>query len=87
MTLLISLAQVVSTNGLATMSFPGDAIDRVEEPVAVGEHHDLARLPVDGELSKHGHLRRIPVVDVVRRELVVPLQLAGVGIERDDRRR
>jgi hypothetical protein len=52
--------------------FAGDAIDGVEEAVAVGEHHDLARLAVDRQLAEHRHLRRIPVVHVVRRELIVP---------------
>ena len=66
--------------------FAGDAIDRVEEAVAVGEHHDLARLSADRQLAEHRHLRRIPVVHVVRRELVVPAPLAGVGVERDERR-
>ena len=64
----------------------GDAIDRVEEAVAVREHHDLARLAVDRQIAEHRHLRRVPVVDVVRGELVVPLQLAGVRVERDERR-
>ena len=63
----------------------GDAIDRVEEPVPVREHHHLAVLAVDRQLAQDRHLRRVPVVHVVRRELVVPLQLAGVGIERHDR--
>ena len=39
-------------------------------------------LPLD--VGQHRHLRRVVVELVVRRELVVPLQLAGVGVERDD---
>ena len=65
---------------------PVRAIEHVEEAVAVGKQHRLPRLAVDGEVGQHGHLRRIPVVDVVRRELKMPLDLAGVGIERDHRR-
>jgi hypothetical protein len=34
--------------------------------------------------GEHRHLRGVVVELVVRRELVVPLQLAGVGVERDD---
>ena len=45
----------------------------------------LARLPAPHAIDQHHVLARIPVVAVVRRELVVPLALAGVGIERDDR--
>ena len=34
---------------------------------------------------EHWHLCRIPVVQIVRRELIVPAQLAGVGVERHER--
>src|SRR5690348_4342051 len=37
-----------------------------------------------GSIDKNERLGGIPIVKVVRRELVVPLQLAGLGIERDN---
>ena len=61
------------------------AVEGVEEAVAVGEEQRLPRHAVDGHVGQHRHLRRVPVVHVVRRELVVPLEHAGVGVERDDR--
>ena len=36
----------------------------------------------DGEVAQHGHLRRVPVMNVMRGELVIPLKRASVGIER-----
>ena len=81
----ISFAHVVITNGLATISFAVGAIERVVEAVAIGEHHDLAGLAANRQVREDRHFGRIPVVHVVRRELVMPFQLAGVGIERDER--
>ena len=79
----ISFAQFEpSMNGLPTSSLPGLAVERVEEPVPVGDHHDLADAAGDRQIRLHRHMRRVPVVDVVRRELVVPAQPAGVGVER-----
>ena len=71
----ISFAHVVVDERLGDDHLAGDAIERVEEPVAVGEHHDLARLAVDRQVGEHRHLGRVPVVHVVRRELVVPRSL------------
>ena len=79
----ISFAHVVCHERLGDDHLAGRAIERVVEAVAVGEHHDLARLSADGEIGEDRHLGRVPVVHVVRRELVVPLELAGVGVERD----
>ena len=52
--------------------------------VAIGVHQQLALLSVPDSIDEHHVLNRIPVVSVVRRELVVPLQPAAVGIERHD---
>ena len=62
----------------------GGAIEHVEVPVAIGVQQQLPRLSAPHPIDEHHVLGRIPVVPVVRRELVVPLALAGVGIERDD---
>ena len=45
----------------------------------------LPLLPVDLVVYQHGGLGRIPVVRVVRRRLVVPHHLPGVGVQGDDR--
>ena len=37
-----------------------------------------------GEINEHGNLACVPVMNVVGRELKMPLDLAGVGIDRDD---
>src|SRR5262249_26947947 len=61
----------------------GRAVERVVEAVAVGEHDDFPGPAVDRDVGQHWHLRRVPVVDVVRRELEVPADLAGVCVDRD----
>ena len=63
----------------------GRAIEHVEEAVAIGPQHHLRRRAAPVHVDEHRHLHRVVVVAVVGRELVVPLQLAGVGVERDDR--
>ena len=60
------------------------AIEHVHQAVAIGPQHHLPRPAPERDVRKHGHLRRVVIQFVVRRELVVPLQLARVGIERDD---
>jgi hypothetical protein len=48
--------------------------------------HAITLIRVLAQLSiEHRHLDRVVVVDVVRRELVVPLERAGIRVERDDR--
>src|SRR4026207_926453 len=41
--------------------------------------------PAPHSSTARGRLRRVPVVHIVRGELVVPAELAGVSIERDER--
>ena len=60
-------------------------IEHVEVAVAIGVHQQLPRLAVEGAIDEHHVLVRVPVVRVVRRELVVPLACAGRRIERDHR--
>ena len=43
----------------------------------------LRILPLPFHIGEHGHLHGIVIEIVVRRELEIPFQLAGVGIERD----
>ncbi len=63
----------------------GQAIEREEVAVAVGVQHHLARLAVEIAVHQNRRLGRIPVVRVVRIDLVVPRHLAGVDVDRDDR--
>ena len=63
----------------------GGAIEHVEMAVAIGVHQQLPLLAAPHAIHEDHVLRRVPVVAVVGRELIVPLALAGVGIERDDR--
>ena len=53
-------------------------------PLRLAHSITLRGLPLPLDVGQHRHLRRVVVDFVVRRELVVPLQLAGVGVERDD---
>ena len=62
-------------------------IDQIEEPVAIRPGEYLPGLPEKFGIDQHRVLRRVPVMDVVWRELVIPLELSGVGIEREDRSR
>ena len=67
----------------AEQELSGCAIEHVEEPIAVCPKHDFARTALPLHIRKHGNLGGVVVELVVRRELVVPLQLAGIGVERD----
>ena len=52
------------------------AVEHVEMAVAIGVQQELAVLPAPHAVDQHHGLRRVPVVAVVRRELIVPLALA-----------
>ena len=76
---------VLLGDGRRLQELAGSPIEHVEKSVAIGPEHGLSRLSPPRDIGQHGNLHGIPVELVVRRELVVPLQLAGVGVERDDR--
>ena len=63
------------------------AIEDVQEAVGVRHHHRLARLAADGDVREHGNLIGIPIMRVVRGELEVPFQCAGVRVQRQERSR
>ena len=77
------LIQFVFDVGLAEQELAGHAVEHVHEAVAIGPEHRLGRRAAPIDVGEHGHLRRVVVHLVVRRELVVPLQLARVGVERE----
>ena len=54
-------------------------------PLRFAHSITLRGLPCQSMSASTGNLRRVPVELVVRRELIVPLQLARIGIERDHR--
>ena len=72
-------------NCFASSIWPLRAIEHVEEAVAIGLDQQLAWLPLPGGVDQHRRLLRIPVVDVVRRELEIPAQLPGLRFEREHR--
>ena len=67
--------------GLGHQKLPGRAIERIEESVAVREHHDLTELPVHLDVPENWHFGRVPVVRVMRGELIMPFQLAGGDVD------
>ena len=73
--------------GNAGDEFAVRAIEDVIETVAIREADELALLPIDLRVEENGRLIRIPIVIFVRRVLEIPFQLAGVGIDRDQRSR
>src|SRR5206468_7586403 len=60
------------------------AIEDVEKAVPVRMQQELSLLPTKPTGDEDIWLGRIPIVNIVRRELVVPLQCAGGRIERED---
>src|SRR5262249_32164636 len=54
------------------------AIEYVHEAVLVRLDHHLAHLPIDLQIGKHELVGSVHVVDVVRRELVIAGNLAGL---------
>ena len=70
---------------VAANELAGRAIEHVEKAVAIRPEHELAARSAGGrQVDEHGNLHGVVVVIVVRRELEVPLELARVGVERDD---
>ena len=63
------------------------AIQHVEEPVLVRLDHHLAQPAVDLQIREQQFVRAVHVVDVVRRELVVAGNLAGLRTDREHARR
>lgn len=67
--------------GQETASHP---IDDIHDAVSIRPQYDLACPTFLGNVGEHGHLCRIPVLVIMRRELVVPFQRAGIGVQRDN---
>jgi hypothetical protein len=57
------------------------AVEDVEKPIPVRDHHDLTGDAAELQVGQHRHVVRIPIVRIVRRELVPPHERAGIGIK------
>ena len=66
---------------------PVSSVQHVVEAVPVRHDTTASRASTDLGIDEHRNLVRVPVVDIVRRELEMPAQLAGVDVERDQRAR
>ena len=60
------------------------AIENVEKTVPIGMQQELSILSAKLRVHQYIGLGRIPIVNIVRSELVIPLQLSGSGIERQN---
>src|SRR5207302_5132612 len=60
------------------------AVEHIEESVSIGPHHELAGSALPLHIREDGNLRRVKIEFVMWRELVMPLQLARVDVERND---
>ena len=61
------------------------AVEQAKQPVLAADADHLVLLAVDGRLEQRADLAEIGVVHVVGNELAVPQELAGLGVERDQR--
>ena len=60
-----------------------DPIQNVIERVAIRKHNQFSLFAVDIAFHQHRDLRSVPVMHIMRRKLKMPLQLAGIGVERE----
>src|SRR6185369_9370375 len=60
------------------------AIQNVEEAVAIAPQHCFSGSAFPNQIGQHRNLRGIEVPFVARRELKIPLEFAGIGIEGND---
>ncbi len=70
---------------LAQQELSGGSVQHVEEAVAVGPQHHFAWFALPVDIREYGNLGGVPVILVAGRELEIPLQLTGVGIQRHHR--
>src|SRR4051812_25385254 len=64
----------------------GRAIDYIDVAVAFRADEYFSRLPFDRQIEQHVFIDAVVVVEIVRRELIRPYRLAGVGLARENRR-
>ena len=61
------------------------AIEHIEETVAIRLQQQLSRLTLKHRVDQNRRLLRIPIPQIMRSELIVPSELPGFGVEREDR--
>ena len=81
------VAQLTIDEGFGHEQFTGRPVQRVGKAIAVEVHQDLPHLPVDVEIDQDVLVDAVIVPGVVRRLLIGPLRLPGIGIAREDRHR
>ena len=57
-------------------------VEHIEEPVSIGMQEEFSILPAKSGVHQNDGRVRVPVVNIVWSELVVPFQLAAGRIER-----
>src|SRR5262249_54969931 len=69
--------------GLALQEFAGRAVKHIHQTVTIRPKHGLAHLALVLDVCQYRHLSGVVVHLIVRGELVVPLQFAGVRVKSD----
>ena len=69
--------------GLGHQEFAVVPVEHVKEAVAIGLEQQLARPATIVGVHQDHWFGRIPVVQIMRRELVIPFQFAGLDVQRD----
>src|SRR6185436_11491455 len=69
----------------AEKQLPVSAVEHIEKTIAIGLQQKLARLALPLGIDEHGRLLRVPVVNIVRRELEIPPELSCLRLQRKDR--
>src|SRR5262249_24032518 len=69
---------------LAEQKLAGSSIEHIQKAVAIRLQQQLSRAPAIGRIGEHEWLRSIPIVQVMRSELIIPAQLSGLRLERQN---
>ena len=65
--------------------FSSQSVEHVEESISISLDQQSARLAMKSSVDEHWRLVRVPVVEIMGRELIVPLQPPCIRIEREHR--
>src|SRR5262249_40410409 len=71
----------LSDETLRQQEFAAVSVQQIVEAVTSRPRHQAALLASEWAIKQHRNLRGVPIMRVVGRELVIPLELAGIGIE------
>ena len=70
--------------GLARSSFAIGAVEHIEEAVAIGVEQQFGGLAFVNGVDQDIGLGGVAILQVVRRELIVPFEIAGFGVESEN---